>query len=176
METTHEQTYTFYVNGMHCQACVLLTDSELRDHPKITSARSRLATCSVEVTGDFGAMSASEIAEELTQTLAKHGYSLSSDKKDFSLHRQDFYIAIPLALLFIIFFIWLQKLGIVNLVNSTTVTYTTAFVLGVIASLSTCMAVVGGLVLSMSATFARSGSIIKSQVLFHVSRLLAFLF
>ena len=28
-------TYTFHVNGMHCKACVVLTESELGDVPEV---------------------------------------------------------------------------------------------------------------------------------------------
>jgi sulfite exporter TauE/SafE len=59
-------------------------------------------------------------------------------------------------------------------VNTGTVSYGTAFVIGIIASLSTCMAVVGGLVLSMSATFAREGDRVKPQIIFHIGRLISF--
>ena len=51
------QTYTFHVNGMHCGACVLLSESELAEHPRVVSAKSSLRTHSVEVRGDFGARS-----------------------------------------------------------------------------------------------------------------------
>ena len=59
--------------------------------------------------------------------------------------------------------------------NGDTVTFSTAFLIGVVASLSTCMAIVGGLVLSISATFARSGDRTKPQALFHVGRVASFL-
>jgi len=49
-----------------------------------------------------------------------------------------------------------------------------SFFIGVVASLSTCMAVVGGLVLSMSATFAREGDKVRPQILFHVGRIVSF--
>jgi sulfite exporter TauE/SafE len=49
-----------------------------------------------------------------------------------------------------------------------------AFVVGIVASLSTCMAVVGELVLSMSATCAKEGDTVKSQLLFHAGRLMSF--
>jgi uncharacterized protein len=86
----------------------------------------------------------------------------------------DFKIAIPIAFAFVVLFIALQKLGLVNLINAKGVTYSTAFVIGIIASLSTCMAVVGGLLLSMSATFAREGDKVRPQLLFHVGRILSF--
>ena len=86
----------------------------------------------------------------------------------------EFKIAIPVAILFILLFILLQKLGIVNLINGENVSYTTALIIGGVASLSSCMAMVGGLVLSMSATFAKEGDKVKPQILFHVGRLIAF--
>jgi sulfite exporter TauE/SafE len=86
----------------------------------------------------------------------------------------EFGLAIPIAGAFVALFIILQKLGIVNLVATADVTYGTAFVIGLIASISTCMAVVGGLVLSMSASFAKEGDKIRPQVLFHVGRLVSF--
>lgn len=86
----------------------------------------------------------------------------------------DFTVAVPIALAFVFLFVALQNMGIVNLVQGGDVTYGTAFVIGIIASLSTCMAVVGGLVLSISATFAKEGDKIKPQLLFHGGRLVSF--
>jgi sulfite exporter TauE/SafE len=68
----------------------------------------------------------------------------------------------------------LQKIGLVNLIGGGAVTYGTAFLIGAIASVSTCLAVVGGLLLSMSATFAKQGDTVRPQVLFHAGRLVAF--
>ncbi len=86
----------------------------------------------------------------------------------------EFKIALPIALVFIAFFILLQKLGIVNLITATDVTYGTAFIIGLIASVSSCMAVVGGLVLSVSASFAKEHNKVRPQLLFHVGRLVSF--
>ena len=77
-------------------------------------------------------------------------------------------------MLFVFVFILLQKIGIINLINTSRVSYGTAFVVGIVASLSTCMAVVGGLLLSMSATFAKDGSKLKPQLMFHAGRIVSF--
>lgn len=166
--------YTFHVNGMHCHSCVLLTESELKELPNITHVKSSLKNNSVEIEGDFGDKTTEQIAEELTTILKPHGYTLSLEKQKRDKKWSDFKIAIPVALLFIALFIILQKIGLVNLINTSKITYGTAFVVGIIASLSTCMAVVGGLVLSMSATFAQEGDKVKPQILFHVGRLASF--
>ncbi|MDO8530065.1 MAG: sulfite exporter TauE/SafE family protein [bacterium] len=168
------KTYTFHVNGMHCKACVVLTESELTDVPEVSKAKSSLATHSVEVTGDFGDKEPEHIARDLSEVLKPHGYTLSLEKQRHSAKWTDFRIALPIAAGFIALFIILQKLGIVNLVTTSEVSYGTAFVIGLIASVSTCMAVVGGLVLSMSANFAKEGDKVRPQILFHIGRLVSF--
>jgi sulfite exporter TauE/SafE len=96
------------------------------------------------------------------------------EKQKHQVRWSDFTYAIPIAAVFIALFIVLQKLGIVNLAGAGQMTYATAFVIGLIASVSTCMAVVGGLVLSMSASYAKEGETVRPQVLFHIGRLVSF--
>jgi len=174
MESQLFTTCKFYIKGMHCKACILLTESELQEVSYIHCAVSSLEAHTVEITGEFGDRSREQLVAELTERLVKHGYSLSLEKETTSVNWVDFKVAIPVALAFGVLFVALQKVGIVNLVNTSSVTYGTAFVIGIIASLSTCMAVVGGLVLSMSATFAKEGDRVKPQLLFHGGRLVSF--
>lgn len=169
-----QKTLTFHIHGMHCNACILMTESELGDLPNITHVKSSLANHTVEVTGDFGDKTPEQIAEELTIPLKSHGYTVSVEKQVKVKNWSDFKIAVPIALGFAVLFVVLQKIGLVNLVNSGNVTYGTAFVIGIIASLSTCMAVVGGLLLSMSATFAKEGDKVRPQLMFHGGRLVSF--
>ncbi len=170
----NKQTYTFHVSGMHCNSCVLMTESELSDLPQIEKVKSSLSNNSVEITGDFGDKSLEQIASELSDVLKKHGYTLSVEKQIKIKNWKDFKIAIPIAIAFAIIFIILQKIGLVNMVGTGDVNYGTAFVIGIVASLSSCMAVVGGLILSMSATFAKEGDRVKPQLLFHVGRIVSF--
>lgn len=168
------KTYTFFVQGMHCNSCVLLTEGEIGKLSHVHSVKASLHKKLIEVTGDFSDRSPQSIAEELTITLKPHGYTVSVEKIEMKKNWSEFKIAIPIALLFILLFIALQKLGIVDLVNSNNVGYGTAFVIGVVASLSTCMAVVGGLVLSMSATLAKREKSARPQLIFHVGRIVSF--
>ncbi|MFA5936761.1 MAG: sulfite exporter TauE/SafE family protein [Candidatus Paceibacterota bacterium] len=168
------KTYKFHVNGMHCNSCVIVTESELKKVLGVSCVKASLKDFSVEVIGEFGDKSLEEIAKDLSIVLKPHGYMLSLEKEKQKIKWSDFKIAIPIALLFIAFFILLQKLGIVNLINTSKISYGTAFVVGLVASVSTCMAVVGGLVLSMSANFSKEGETIRPQILFHVGRLTSF--
>ncbi|MFA6536725.1 MAG: sulfite exporter TauE/SafE family protein [Candidatus Paceibacterota bacterium] len=168
------QIYNFHVNGMHCASCVLLIEGELNDLPNISKVKADLKHFTVEVVGDFGDKAEAVITEELSKILAPRGYSLSVEKQTKTGDWGDFKIAVPVALGFAVLFVALQKMGIVNLVSASKVSFGTAFVIGVIASLSSCMAVVGGLVLSMSATFAKEGDKVRPQILFHLGRIISF--
>src|SRR3989339_750583 len=136
--STQTKKYTFHVHGMHCNACTLMIESELQDLQNVTTATASLNTHSVEVEGSFGDVTPEQVAELLTVPLKSHGYTVSVEKQVKNKKWSDFKIAVPVALGFAIFFVLLQKMGIVNLVGGGKVTYGTAFIVGVIASLSTC--------------------------------------
>lgn len=174
MNNSQIKKYKFHVHGMHCQSCVILTESEIGDLPNVNKVKTNLKQHSIEVEGDFGNKAVEEIAEELNLKIESHGYKISLEKETKNKKWVDFKIAGPIAVGFAVLFIIMQKLGLVNLVGGGNFTYGTAFVIGIIASLSTCMAVVGGLVLSMSATFAKEGDKIKPQLMFHGGRLVSF--
>lgn len=172
----NQKTHSFHANGMHCASCVVLIENELNNLPEISSVKVSLKKMNVEVTGNFGDKEPSHIAKDLSEILKCHGYSLYLEKQKHNAKWSDFQIALPIAAVFIVLFIFLQRLGLVNLTNSENLSLGTAFIIGLIASVSTCMAVVGGLVLSLSANFAKEGDKIKPQILFHVSRFISFFF
>lgn len=167
-----KKIYTLHAHGMHCSACMLLIETELLEHTRVVSAKPSLTTRSVEICGDFGNKTLVEIAQELTELLSEHSLSTEPEKK--KVNWKEFAFALPIALGFLLFFVLLQKLGIVNLVSSNEVNYGSAFIIGIIASLSTCMAVVGGLLLSLSANFAKQGDTVRPQTLFHAGRIVSF--
>jgi uncharacterized protein len=89
--------------------------------------------------------------------------------------KKEFSIAIPIALLFITFFALIQHFGLINLIHTDESAYfSTAFIIGLLASVSSCMAVVGGLILSLSATYEKAGKTTRPQILFHIGRLISF--
>ncbi len=166
--------YIFHVSGMHCKACELLVESEIKEFFGIRNVKADLKNHSVTVEGEFGDTPLDILMQKFNLLVQPHGYGLLKEKEIKKVSWSDYKIAFPIAGAFILLFIILQKLGIVNLIGSGNVTLGTAFVIGVVASLSTCMAVVGGLVLSMSANFAKDGDKVKPQLLFHVGRLVSF--
>ncbi len=167
------QTYTFHIQGMHCKACVVLTESQLKTLPEVTRVNVSLANHLMELTGNFENLPATKLLEQINLLLKPYGYHATTDTPSKS-NNADFFYAGLLTIGFFLIFIILQKLGLVNLVNASKINPLSALILGIIASLSTCMAVVGGLVLSLSANLAKTEKTIKPHLLFHLSRLIAF--
>ena len=171
------KTYSFYVEGMHCKSCGLVIEQELSDLSYVEFVHADTNKHIVTVTGDFEGVPQEELAKDFSVLLVEQGYTFSVEKprgKSGARNLSDFKVAIPIAIGFALLFVLLQKIGIVNLVDASKMTYGTVFVIGIIASLSTCMAVVGGLVLSMSATFAKEGDRVRPQLLFHIGRIVSF--
>ena len=167
-------TYTFHVNGMHCKACEHLVESELGVLDTVASVHANLSGQTVQVSGVFEEKTETEIAELLTASVAVHGYTVSTEKGVQEKKWSEFLVAFPIAIVFLGVFVFLQKTGLVHFVGTDTMTYGTVFVIGIIASLSSCMAVVGGLLLSLSATFAKEGNSVIPQTLFHGGRIVSF--
>ncbi len=173
IETAH--TVLLHVQGMHCRACVVLIESSALELDGVTSARVEYARKTLELRGVYDTTT-EQIVAKLNTALAPHGYRVSSaplPQEDTSNWRELF-IAVPLASVVLLLLWLLHTLGLVDAVRIDTVTYGTAFIIGVVASLSTCVAVVGGLVLSLSATFAKDGKNVRPMILFHGARLATF--
>ena len=89
--------------------------------------------------------------------------------------KADLWLAVPIALALGMVFWALQKSGLLSVVQAGSVSFGAAFAIGLVASLSMCTAVVGGLVLSMTATFVKDGrGGARAQAFFHVGRLASF--
>lgn len=189
MTNLNKKTYTFHANGMHCKSCSLIIEQDLKDLSYVDAVHANSHTQIVTVTGDFEGISPEDLAKDFSTLLSKKGYSFSVEKNEAKKDYSDFKIAVPISISFVLLFILLQKMGLINLVNTKNISYGTSFLIGVVASVSSCMAVVGGLVLSMSASFAKEaeantyapsnlgakeGSKVKPQLLFHIGRLASF--
>lgn len=164
------KTYIFHVQGMHCASCSLLIEETFKELPNISRVKASLTNNQVTIIGDF-TDSPEAIAEELTKLIKSHGYTISLERSEKNTRWRDFIYAFPIAAVLIAGFFALQKAGLTNLVTASNVSYGTAFVIGLIASVSTCLAVVGGLVLSLSASSAKEGGTWRTQTLFHAGRL-----
>jgi sulfite exporter TauE/SafE/copper chaperone CopZ len=169
------KTITLHVSGTHCASCKILIEDILNEQIGIekTHVNLKQETVSFETSLDD---SHHKLAEILGEKIKHNGYSLTVEKIAKE-KRSDGIIwqALPIGLVFLALFFILQKSGLLNLGIGGTATPVTSFIIGLIASVSSCLAVVGGLVLSLSATVSQDKiSDTKLMFLFHGGRLLAF--
>lgn len=169
------KTLTFHVSGTHCASCKIFIEDTLNEQIGInrTNVDLKREIVSIDTTLDE---SQHKLAEILTEKIKHNGYSLSVEKK--TRERKDngvIWQALPIGLAFLALFFIIQKSGVLNFGLGGTVTPVTSFIIGLVASVSSCLAVVGGLVLSLSATVSQDKiSDVKPMMLFHGGRLISF--
>jgi len=167
---------TFKIKGMHCASCKIFIEDFLNEQDFIKNFRVNLKKEIVEIETD-SEKSAEEIASILTDKIKPNKYAFSIEEIIQSRQADgDIWKAIPIGLVFLVLFFFLQRSGILNFGIGGQTTPATAFIIGLIASVSSCLAIVGGLVLSLSAKIAQdeNGSNKKPFILFHAGRLLGF--
>jgi len=167
------KTYKFHVSGMHCHSCKILIEDYIKEQPDVFSASVNLAkqTLMVEVeTQDLP----EKLVAEWSKILSPHKYHLSLEKQKGTSEVGPLVYAIPMGLAVLILFFLLQKSGLIDLGFSGGFSPWTAFFIGIIASLSSCLAVVGGLLLSLSAKLSQEVSTARPLVFFHLGRIISF--
>ena len=178
------KNYNFHVKGTHCASCKILIEDILKEQDFIKNARVNLKkeTVTIEIASE---QSPEEIIAILNPKIKQNGYILSVDGfdrlttgKTIQEKNSDHVIwqAIPIGLLFLARFFLLQRSGILNFGIGGEITPVTSFIIGLIASVSSCLAIVGGLVLSLSAKIEQDDSETtkKPFILFHIGRLFGF--
>ncbi len=168
-------TYTFYISSTHCPSCKIFIENEVKKYSQVIDAEVNLSEETLTLTVAHN-RNQSELAKELTKLVEQNGYTITTHKSEILKKETDAnWIALPIGLLILILFFLLQKYGLINAGIGGSVTPLTAFIIGIVASVSTCLAVIGGLILSLSAKISQNNSDnTKTIVLFHFSRLLSF--
>jgi len=160
----------FYVEGMHCAACEILIEKKLSKIEGVQKVNAKLSNGKVYIQSN----KALDV-NELSSLVEADGYKITRDElSKGAINWNELVKATIIAAIVIGVFIIIQRLEILNLVNAEQVTLPFVFMIGIVASLSTCMAVVGGLVLSLSSNYAKEGSKLKPIIAFHLSRIIGF--
>src|SRR3989338_3860331 len=169
------KTYIFHVSGTHCASCKIFIEDILNEQDFVRNARVNLKRETVEIETDSD-QDPELLTQILTDKIKSNGYTLSVEKSDKEKQNDDvIWKALPIGLGFLVVFFVLQKSGILNLGIGGQTTPTTSFIIGLIASVSSCLAIVGGLVLSLSAKVSQDNvSDTKTFLLFHAGRLSSF--
>ena len=169
------KNYTLHVSGTHCASCKILIEDILGNQDMVKGVHVNLKKEIVHIDTDSNS-SPEELASLLTEKIKSHGYTLSVEKVIKEKQSDEIiWKAIPIGLVFLVLFFILQKSGILNLGIGGKTTPATSFIIGLIASVSSCLAIVGGLVLSLSAKISQDNvSDTKTFALFHIGRIGSF--
>lgn len=155
---------TYYVQGMHCASCEILIEKKILGMPGVRSVEASTGKAQVVVEGEEHEIS----TEKLNKIFSKDNYIFFNHPLSPSApaKKKDVWIIIGSAAILIVGFIFLKKLGIANAVNVTAKSSLPMFFLfGLIAGVSSCAALVGGLVLSMSKQWQEVYS--RKETFFH---------
>ncbi len=151
-------TLTIHVTGMHCANCELTIERGLGEIPGVMEVRASRQSGTAELR-HRGALD----VDDVRNAVAQLGYRVASFEQDGAAVSREqaqwsflqigiaFAVVIGIALL-------VQWLGLVpkGLTVSENTGYGLAFVIGLVASVTSCMAVTGGLLLAVAARYAEA--------------------
>ncbi len=185
-----------YVDGMHCASCEVLVEKKLLQMNEIEAVDASLRDSTVNITyqgqdapnlelinenfKNFGYIfSDRKFRKDYTPTISFKNGQLRLNKKKFHNLIKNFLISTLLVIAFFAF----EKLKLGQYININADSSLPAFfILGIIAGLSSCAALVGGLLLSMikqwNELYLGESDTKKAQphILFHAGRILSFAF
>lgn len=143
----NNQQKIFRIKGMHCPSCVLLVERKLKELKGVRKAEVSLKKEQVMVEGEIPSII------DLNKLFEKDGYSFfeeTIDETPRSSKKKIFQILFISSALIGIFFLF-NKLGLGALVNvQLQSSLPTFFAFGMLAGLTFCAALVGGIILSLS--------------------------
>lgn len=166
-----------FIDGMHCSGCVNLMEKELS---KIKGVKK----VEVSLSGGFAKIYYDNLEpdfEEIQKIVTNNGYkaydSLDDKKRNQKLKYREWLITLSIFSIILLIFIFLKKTNIINNISflNKEISYTFSFMMGVVASISTCFAVVGSVVLTFNqrhnfSNKNKTSDILLPNILFQIGR------
>lgn len=175
-------TKKFFIKGMHCVSCEKLLDDEFRQIAGVKDVRvDRLKN-----TGEVDYEEMEPNFSEIQRVAKKFGYEAFENeiKKDDAKSKSafaDWIKAIVIVIVIVGLFKFFQNSGLIDRINiqSANVSFGMAFLIGLVASVSSCLAVVGAVIIAFGEKYKTEGSgffnnAVKPNLLFHAGRLATF--
>ena len=141
------------IKGMHCRSCELLVEDKFKEYSQVKNVvvDQSKGTAEIEYEGTL-------TQEEIARAVNCAGYCLGKDEKPyFSKNPRDYRDLAIAGFILLDLFLVAKALGLFNISLTNTHNYSSlpvVFLIGLTAGISTCMALVGGLVLGAASRFA----------------------
>jgi len=167
------------IRGMHCASCELLVEEQLKKLPGVESVRVSQKRAMAEV--QLNGLSPSEAV--FTQAVQAAGYEVGEKEKLpwFSRASADYKDLAWAGIILLIIYLVAKWLNLFELnVGNQSTGVAVALLVGLVAGVSTCMALVGGLVLGFSARHAElhpeatPGQKFRPHLYFNLGRIIGF--
>ncbi len=145
-----KKSRNYFVKGMHCASCEILIEKDINKLDGVETVKASLKEGVVEIISTDGSEHLK--VEELNKIFENSGYSFSEEKlKHSALNANDIGIIAGVFFLFVVTFLLVEKSGVFAAVSvgpsSSLYSY---FIFGIAAGLSSCAALVGGILLTLS--------------------------
>lgn len=163
----------YFVEGMHCPSCEIYIESQFKNKDGIKKVKSNSKTQELVVEMN-DKTDTDRLIKDINKNIKDAGYTIKEELIKEETSKGNLLLPLLIASSIIIIFFLLEKFVIRRTVFSDNTSYFSIFFIGIIASISSCMAVVGSLVLSMSSVFAKDRKGTLPMTLFHTSRVISF--
>lgn len=172
---------TVHITGMHCRSCEILIEDEVLKIPGVEKCVVSHTKGTAEIYHNDGLDD-----QKVNQAISTVGYSVGKEERPwFSKNPSDYADLLAIGAILFLVYILADNLGIFNLFKSTSNNFSSlpvVLLIGLTAGFSTCMALVGGLVLGASAKFAEkhptatSVQKFKPHIFFNIGRIASYFF
>ena len=174
--------HSIKIDGMTCTSCEILLNDELSQLDGVESVKVSLKNSTAEIVADGKGV----VLDKAIKKIESLGYTTEfSDKsnknKEPKATASQWFYALVIVVMLGFIYTWLQEQGLLSWasVNTSDITFGVAFLIGVVASMSTCLAVIGAVVVSFAAKYESKGnfynSSVRPQIIFHLGRWITFI-
>ena len=144
------------IKGMHCRSCEILLEEQLKEVQNVYDVKANYRRGEVIVYYE----EEKPLTNSLHEKIVEAGYLLgSAEKLPLIIKNKKEYQNLLIAFIFLlIFFLLFKKFNLLNLdfdYDLDNPSFLMAILIGLVAGFSTCMALIGGLSLGLSAKFAK---------------------
>ncbi len=165
-------THKLHIQGMHCKSCVLFIHEIVSKVEGIDKIDISLTQQTIEYNCDENT-SPEQIITLLNPLIEEYWYTLHSTPPVKKISWWEYVLALIMSVVLMYGFTQLQQLGLWDILDGSHRTYWTSFIIWLIASVSSCLAVVGSVVLALGTVYSQSISF-RPHLLFHIGRMAGF--
>ena len=175
----NKQCKLIYISGMTCTSCEMLIKDSLEEVKAVKYVKISHRHGKAELGHDGEKLPLKDILEKIEDLGYQASLEPIKEKKSKASAEQWFHSILLVAGLYLVYK-YLQWIGLLNWIEADTsdINYGAAFIIGIVASVSSCLVVVGAVVMSFASKYQARGTFyqrnLKPHLLFHIGRLATF--